>query len=1575
VSYKVIEGALNFSDEHGMQCADVKPVFDKLVSQMCEQFHTPMPTVPPGGGAPQETRLPFAVVLTFQERIEQPVIDDIENKLTDLFKQLLPFAELIPGPTGTTAWVVDALTKFLSKTPNSKEAQAVEGLRLGKQADSAWPIVSGLLNKWTGGQFGALKLNSLNKTGWLDFLTTLGTKTTTVPPAPATVAGASPALAPTGGPAPTPTPASTAGAPSPGPAPGAATVTPSPTPAPSAPFLVSRLNGWLYSKQPPSGVAEYSFLIEGSTRYVNGAVSYGTWARLDVIGPDGRQLLTHYVDFDTLSKWLDGDGARDVEIPVAPTDELRGALATRPVVPEEMTTVKGRLWFSDGRTFGIRNVAVLAPPRVARLVDDACAPDDLLIEDCCDDGRALDALLTPQALAVTQTDQSGYFEFNYAGKTKLRARHALLQVSGVGVSLAVKLDKHSQADELGQFPSPVLLQIDSTLILDDDDVTRAASRSEDCGCRGIDFDEPNRALDEFRTQIIVRTTDPEIIRIRRRSPKDSIRGDDDASAEALDFKDWGDPGDRSQGEAGSPINRYFRTSLSQSEQMLWDGDPMVAQAVTISHGRILTIKQVWRADGYSLGDLRYSLPLAPLQKKNIAIIDWDRRDVLQMESSQTYGESFYNYVGRERDISEIVASALSESIKAHSDSSSGSDTSGSGFSLFGVAFGGSSGGSSNASTNASQDSSRTLASNYMNQLRDQTVQSANALRAQRVTMVQQVSQEESARAVTEVVANRNACHAITVQYFEVLRHFRVDHELDAVRECLYIPFPVSPFDAKKVVRWRNALERYLPSRLIGAVDACERLTDNHAPTTTYADEILTNLSAEIELILDFPMPSAPLEAVTPWQNWLAVSFSTSSPLPGLVEKLKQADSTARYELFEREIGPALAKKFVDELTVSAVLDNLAVEPLPIKAVLASSYRAGDAHSVRLQEYASIADRAIPRGRVASIKITSGATIASFDSAIVRGASVLFCTESIRSNVVVKPAANDLKAGPVSLLTPPQPHELRARTEDDTEAAMQLLRHLNENVEFYHKAIFWTMDPDRRYSLLDAYVAPNAGGRSVASVVENRLVGIIGNSLVMPVAPGIRLDSFEEKSDTGGNTENEGEDWLLAYYRPMIASPSARISVPTRGVFAESVMGSCNSCEKIDNSRNWQYWEHPLPDEPTAIDPLSLASRARDTALATPPQMPAAIINQVGFPPAPDASGTAPAIAAITNPNSFPNDTGIAGTQHNSLDALAQSYAVTKRFGELGAELAMKQLEAGQMAAAVATGNPAALAPMVKDSIRRDVESGLVDSDTARASVGSINDALTKAVMQDVAPGLMDNPIVSAAVHTAVSQGASVRLSRGDDQIDVGQSPLDVRSAAESRLRWPLSLFTSAPARTTPGPSPAVIAEQQKVAWGRCVSIAFKAKTIEIAEYIGINPSYLMSCMAFETGETFSPKIENAKGSHAVGLIQFTAIDAKDLKTTLAALKQMSDIEQLDYVRAHFKRFRGKLSSLDDVYLAILYPKAIGCEPDDVVFRKGTIQYVQNSGLDADKNGEITVREISAKVHAAYDRGMSKFHYG
>jgi hypothetical protein len=200
--------------------------------------------------------------------------------------------------------------------------------------------------------------------------------------------------------------------------------------------------------------------------------------------------------------------------------------------------------------------------------------------------------------------------------------------------------------------------------------------------------------------------------------------------------------------------RLFRTGLNRDHRVVWDLDPIIAQAETIAHGRILTMKQVWRADGYSLGDLLYSLPLAPLQK-NIAIIDWSRSDSFRRDESQTNVDALSNTFGRERDISEIANWRYTRACAAVRRPAAGR------LALAGVffpvlGFGSASGGSSGSSSESSQDSTKTLAASFLNSLRDKTQQSANSYRAQHVTVVQQIDQSERQKIVTETVANRNA---------------------------------------------------------------------------------------------------------------------------------------------------------------------------------------------------------------------------------------------------------------------------------------------------------------------------------------------------------------------------------------------------------------------------------------------------------------------------------------------------------------------------------------------------------------------------------------------------------------------------------------------------------------------------------------------------------------------------------------------------------------------------------------------------------------------------------------------------
>ncbi len=147
---------------------------------------------------------------------------------------------------------------------------------------------------------------------------------------------------------------------------------------------------------------------------------------------------------------------------------------------------------------------------------------------------------------------------------------------------------------------------------------------------------------------------------------------------------------------------------------------------------------------------------------------------------------------------------------------------------------------------------------------------------------------------------------------------------------------------------------------------------------------------------------------------------------------------------------------------------------------------------------------------------------------------------------------------------------------------------------------------------------------------------------------------------------------------------------------------------------------------------------------------------------------------------------------------------------------------------------------------------------------------------------------------------------------------------------------------------------------------FTQKVQKIANNLGTKPEYLMASMAFETGGTFDPCIKNAAGSGATGLIQFMPKTAIGLKTTTDDLCKMTRVEQLDYVEKHFLPKKGKLNTLNDVYLTILYPDAVGKGDEYILFKEGTKAYIQNAKLDTNRNGEITAGEAVSKVASRYD---------
>jgi hypothetical protein len=138
---------------------------------------------------------------------------------------------------------------------------------------------------------------------------------------------------------------------------------------------------------------------------------------------------------------------------------------------------------------------------------------------------------------------------------------------------------------------------------------------------------------------------------------------------------------------------------------------------------------------------------------------------------------------------------------------------------------------------------------------------------------------------------------------------------------------------------------------------------------------------------------------------------------------------------------------------------------------------------------------------------------------------------------------------------------------------------------------------------------------------------------------------------------------------------------------------------------------------------------------------------------------------------------------------------------------------------------------------------------------------------------------------------------------------------------------------------------------------FIRKVEEVAEYLVVKPEWLMFLMWFETAHTLDSRIQNSIG--ATGLIQFMPHTAEWLGTTTQDLKEMSNVDQMEYVKKHLGVFRGKFKDWVDLYCGIFYPAAVG-KPDDYRITSDIIAK-QNPLFDINKDTDIEKSEIRAAL--------------
>lgn len=669
-------------------------------------------------------------------------------------------------------------------------------------------------------------------------------------------------------------------------------------------------------------------------------------------------------------------------------------------------------------------------------------------------------------------------------------------------------------------------------------------------------------------------------------------------------------------------------------------------------GYVDDYKVTWHSLGHSLGEILYSLPLAPGESVKLAVIDWSWASVTERNEQTKLTEELMHQTHRDRTITETVKAGLRELQRGSTFMAGAALSVGASGSIGVVGLAAGLAGSIGGATSTSSGS-RDLAAENVQRLSDSFSQASSAQREINSTVVVQARQEEKESIQTRIFTNYNHSHTLTILYYEVLRHYKVVVEWMRRRSALLIKTPEKiEFNEDNIISYRHLLEtNLLDFSLTPAFDLLEKQktikeyqtlnnivpSDNPIPQFWEGDFEFSLFELGIKTTKDTA------ESVSPVVGYVV----TADSLPGSEMEKK------KYELHYIYHGGHIPEdanawhninsghRFNDDATAW-----IFVKPF--------DYTTGEYVKIKWRDIAGfqfekwgdddwridfLTINAIGKNGL-FINLTEGT----------RDVDLYFLGEEPSSNSftwITRPTA------PLALLPPIKSPE-KSLSPEEYHLVKKLIAHFTTNREYYQRVIILNTDPNSIANKFEAI--PWQGGGMLIDHAEPYPLEVFGDYVAYPFIGGNQLpDSLiKDLFDAIHSNDSERHKWVIDQlaglsesdlevfadrFAQLKAFAEKLITLPTRGVFAEGKLGHCNLSEEIDNTRFWKWEEHPLPFEAPGINPVTpITPQPQQTSVAPTP-FPASLVNIVNPTAAPDPTGLSAALTLLGTPNIFRDMSG------------------------------------------------------------------------------------------------------------------------------------------------------------------------------------------------------------------------------------------------------------------------------------------------------------------------------------------------
>jgi hypothetical protein len=588
----------------------------------------------------------------------------------------------------------------------------------------------------------------------------------------------------------------------------------------------------------------------------------------------------------------------------------------------------------------------------------------------------------------------------------------------------------------------------------------------------------------------------------------------------------------------------------------------------------------------------------------LSLVDWSWDSSTSRTEDTKVTESLLHDTHRDRVINETMRASLQE--LQHGSSTMG----GAALSAGGAASGGSYGGAVGASgaigsTYSTSSGSRDLAAQNVQNLSDTFAQKSSSLRELTSTVVVQAHEAQREAIETRTFTNYNHSHTLTILYYEILRHFRVDTEWVGRRPVVLLPGASVSFDPDAILESTICTQRpllqaaLLDPSLAPAFDALEKLQisrENYKLHGIIAGNVAKPTAASDFLFTLFELLIKTSDGLRDKSSAKVVGFvrkfdGRAVPLNFLYE-----GPHSHEEYQGNDNGP-------QNLNSGAIFDDTSWAGIYVQPE--NPVRWGDIAGFEFEKWGNDEWR-IDRIGITAFNKDLQIPLVPFDT----DTDMYFRDDepsAFSLTFIKRPDPDPPTPGPV-----PTPEQ--ALTSEETRLVTRLKEHLKAEIEHYARILRLGRNPNK--IAVEFEKQPWDAGTSVLDHVEPYPLEVFGDFVAYPLIDAV---------DPAGAPD---------------APPAQElISFPVRGVFAEGKLGHCNLSEEIDETRFWRWEEHTIPIQAPDIAAATPVTPTPLPVNVSPTPLPAGLVNIVNPSPAPDPTGLAAALTAITTANAFRDMSG------------------------------------------------------------------------------------------------------------------------------------------------------------------------------------------------------------------------------------------------------------------------------------------------------------------------------------------------